>query len=181
MCLWLVLHAFVEYETVEAAEKAVDLCLDQVATLNDEQDWRNGMRVKLLKRMLTGANLREIMGREGKPGGDLILRRTTVVELLIQLAMRSIKTRMIVMMIHLMKRQEGEHLSNSKEKNDGQKGRNRGRSRRQRYRGGPNGLGHGTTSSHALEPTKPPPGPRMPDGTRGFSMGRGRPPISNQS
>ncbi|AED95359.1 RNA-binding protein [Arabidopsis thaliana] len=36
------LHAFVEYETVEAAEKAV-------TTLNNEQDWRNGLRVKLLE------------------------------------------------------------------------------------------------------------------------------------
>ncbi|VVB08138.1 unnamed protein product [Arabis nemorensis] len=36
------LHAFVEYETVEAAEKAA-------STLNDEQDWRNGLRVKLLE------------------------------------------------------------------------------------------------------------------------------------
>lgn len=42
--------------------------------------------------------------------------------------------------------------------------------------------GHGTTSSsHPIEPSKPPPGPRMPDGTRGFTMGRGRTPISNQS
>ncbi|XP_052179952.1 la-related protein 6A isoform X2 [Diospyros lotus] len=38
------LHAFVEYETVDAAEKAV-------AMLNNEQDWRHGMRVKLLKRV----------------------------------------------------------------------------------------------------------------------------------
>ncbi|KAI3753829.1 hypothetical protein L2E82_25893 [Cichorium intybus] len=36
------LHAVVEYDTVEAAENAV-------ATLNNEQDWRHGMRVKLLK------------------------------------------------------------------------------------------------------------------------------------
>ncbi|KAK3038747.1 hypothetical protein RJ639_028354 [Escallonia herrerae] len=36
------LHALVEFETLEAAEKAV-------ATLNDEQDWRYGMRVKFLK------------------------------------------------------------------------------------------------------------------------------------
>ncbi|CAK9159709.1 unnamed protein product, partial [Ilex paraguariensis] len=41
-----VLYARVEYETVEAAEKAV-------ATLNDEQDWRCGMWVKLLERMRT--------------------------------------------------------------------------------------------------------------------------------
>ena len=69
--------------------------------------------------------------------------------------------------------EDGDRLS--KEKN-GQKGRNRGRPRRQRYRGS-NGLGHGTISS-SYEAARPPPGPRMPDGTRGFTMGRGRPPIS---
>lgn len=38
--------------------------------------------------------------------------------------------------------------------------------------------GHGNTpSAHAAEASKPPPGPRMPDGTRGFAIGRGRPPV----
>ncbi|KAF3675031.1 La-related protein 6A [Capsicum annuum] len=37
------LHAVVEYYSVEAAEKAVSI-------LNDEQDWRFGLRVKLLKK-----------------------------------------------------------------------------------------------------------------------------------
>lgn len=160
------LHAFVEYETVEAAEKAV-------ATLNDEQDWRNGLRVKLRKRMGNYGQRRQAWrgsdseknnsGRTSDPAGDEELQNLNDLH------------------DDTPDEEEGEHLSNSKEKNDGQKGRNRGRSRRQRYRGGPNGLGHGTTSSHALEPPKPPPGPRMPDGSRGFSMGRGRPPISNQS
>merc|ERR1712183_166020 len=65
--------------------------------------------------------------------------------------------------------EDGEHLS--KEKN-GHKCRNQGRPGRQNYRGN-NGLGHGRTSStHPIEAPKPPPGPRMPDGTRGFTMGR---------
>ncbi|GFP90442.1 hypothetical protein PHJA_001188100 [Phtheirospermum japonicum] len=58
------------------------------------------------------------------------------------------------------------------------KGRNRGRGRRQ-YHHGTNGHGHGTQiSSHGIEPSKPPPGPKMPDETRGFTMGRGRPLVS---
>nr|GEZ87964.1 la-related protein 6A [Tanacetum cinerariifolium] len=37
-------------------------------------------------------------------------------------------------------------------------------------------LGHRTAyHTHGGEISKPPPGPRMPDGTRGFTMGRGRP------
>jgi La-related protein 7 len=35
------LHAFVEYDTVEDAEKAI-------VELNDERNWRNGLRVRLL-------------------------------------------------------------------------------------------------------------------------------------
>lgn len=47
-------------------------------------------------------------------------------------------------------------------------------------------LGHGSapTSSRMEGPSKPPPGPKMPDGTRGFAMGRGRaappPPVGSQ-
>ncbi|MCD9642417.1 hypothetical protein HAX54_029243 [Datura stramonium] len=37
------LHAFVEYETVELAEKAV-------IELNDEDNWRNGLKVRILNR-----------------------------------------------------------------------------------------------------------------------------------
>lgn len=99
--------------------------------------------------------------------------------------------------------QDGEHLSKDK---GGQRYKNQGRSRKHKYRAG-NGLGtlllidssfyniiiiwilvvfitcfivlgHGSTpSTHAAEASKPPPGPRMPDGTRGFAIGRGRPPV----
>ncbi|CAK9146691.1 unnamed protein product, partial [Ilex paraguariensis] len=67
-----------------------------------------------------------------------------------------------------------------KEKN-GHRAQNRGRGRRQKYRG-TGGQGHGTiSSSHGVETSKPPPGPKMPDGTRGFTIGRGRPLASNPS
>uniref|UniRef100_A0A6N2N093 RRM domain-containing protein n=1 Tax=Salix viminalis TaxID=40686 RepID=A0A6N2N093_SALVM len=149
------LHAFV---TVEAAEKAV-------ATLNNEQDWRNGMRVKLLKQTAKHGQRRQVWrepdseknrkGRGTNLAGDVEKHHhssenhdDTPVE------------------------EDGEHIS--KEKN-GQQGGNRGRSRKNKFRAA-NGMGHGTTSFHAVEPTKPPPGPKMPDGTRGFTVGRGRPP-----
>lgn len=73
--------------------------------------------------------------------------------------------------------EDGDHLL--KERN-AYKAQNRGRGRVQRYRG-TNGQGHGTvSSSRGSEASKPPPGPRMPDGTRGFSFGRGWTPASNQ-
>ncbi|KAH7568586.1 hypothetical protein JRO89_XS06G0018800 [Xanthoceras sorbifolium] len=157
------LHALVEYETVEAAEKAV-------ATLNDEQDWRNGMRVKLLKRM--GKYGHKMQAWRGSESEKNIIGHTSE-----QIGDEE-NNNLSEHHEDTPDEEEGDHLS--KEKN-GQKGRNRGRVRRNsRYRG-TNGLGHGTTSStHVLE-SKPPPGPRMPDGTRGFTMGRGRTPVAGQS
>ncbi|GMN28534.1 hypothetical protein TIFTF001_041184 [Ficus carica] len=157
------LHALVEYETVEAAEKAV-------ATLNNEQDWRSGMRVKVLKRMARHGQKKQPWrapdseknhaGRLPDRTGDEGNHNTSE---------------------HHNETPDEEVGPHSHKERNEQKGRNRGRSGRQKHRG-PNGMGHGTTwSGHSHEPPKPPPGPRMPDGTRGFTMGRGRPPISNES
>ncbi|KAE8674220.1 hypothetical protein F3Y22_tig00111769pilonHSYRG00608 [Hibiscus syriacus] len=155
------LHALVEYETVEAAEKAV-------TTFNDERDWRNGMHVKLLKRMGKYAP-RKQPWRGPEPEKNCNARASD---------QTGDDENHTLSQHHegLPDVEDGEHLS--KEKN-GQRPRNKGRARKPKTRGGTNGIGHGTTSSsHAIEPAKPPPGPRMPDGTRGFTMGRGRPPIS---
>ncbi|KAG5235190.1 la-related protein [Salix suchowensis] len=152
------LHAFVEYDTVEAAEKAV-------ATLNNEQDWRNGMRVKLLKQTAKHGQRRQVW-REPDPEKNRKGRGTNLagdVEKHHNSSENHDDTPV---------EEDGEHIS--KEKN-GQQGGNRGRSRKNKFRAA-NGMGHGTTSFHAVEPTKPPPGPKMPDGTRGFTVGRGRPP-----
>ncbi|TYH14679.1 hypothetical protein ES288_A06G239700v1 [Gossypium darwinii] len=181
------LHALVEYETIEAAEKAV-------ATLNDEHDWRNGMHVKLLE-------------RKGKHGQRKQAWRGPAHEKNINAQVSDqtgTEEKNASSEYHedIPDDEDGEHLS--KEKN-GFQPRNRRRGRRQKNRG-TNGhgitkpalsfsyflssfpirclrhTGHGTTSScHAVEPSKPPPGPRMPDGTRGFTMGRGRPLVSKPS
>ncbi|KAF3675032.1 putative pre-mRNA-processing factor 6-like [Capsicum annuum] len=80
---------------------------------------------------------------------------------------------------HPSKETTGEHAQ--KEKNGPRvPARSRGRGRRNKR--GTNGHGHGTTTStHGVEPSKPPPGPKMPDGTRGFAVGRGRPLSSSPS
>ncbi|KAE8720020.1 phospho-N-acetylmuramoyl-pentapeptide-transferase-like protein isoform X1 [Hibiscus syriacus] len=154
------LHALVEYETVEAAEKAV-------TTFNDERDWRNGVHVKLLKRTSKYAPRRQPW-RGPEPEKNSNARASD------QIGNYENHT---PSQHHegLPDVEDGEHLS--KEKN-GQRPRNKGRARKPKTHG-TNGLGHGTTSSsHAIEPAKPPLGPRMPDGTRGFTMGRGRPLVS---
>ncbi|KVH88325.1 la-related protein 6A isoform X2 [Cynara cardunculus var. scolymus] len=144
------LHAVVAYETVEAAE-------DAVATLNNEQDWRHGMRVKLLKRRVKtpqrkkGHDSEKKSNAQADPPGDKENQQSSE---------------------HHddppNEEHDGEHQSREK---NGNKGQNWRRSRKQKYQG-PSGMGHGS------EIPKPPPGPRMPDGTRGFTMGRGRPSVS---
>ncbi|KAG2276626.1 hypothetical protein Bca4012_043147 [Brassica carinata] len=161
------LHAFVEYESVEAAEKAA-------ATLNNEQDWRNGLRVKLLEQ--TGKFAQR---RPGRKEVDTVKDNTGQVH--DQIGGEENK-----------KSNEHQHhrhhhsdtpADNDSGDKNGNKTRSRGRGRRQNNQGG---NGHGSSPStssslhhyyhhHHVEVSKPPPGPRMPDGTRGFTLGRGKP------
>lgn len=158
------LHALVEYGNVEAAEKAV-------STLSDERDWRNGMRVKLLKRMdKYGQHKKQpLRGTDSTKNGHSRSSYHTGDE----------ENNGSGGNHDNMPSEEdgGDNVSND---NNG-RGKGRGRGRRQKYRSSI-GQGHGTTSSgQGNEPSKPPPGPKMPDGTRGFTMGRGRPLVSNES
>ncbi|XP_021854634.1 la-related protein 6A isoform X1 [Spinacia oleracea] len=149
------MYALVEYDTVEAAEKAV-------VTLNDEMDWRNGLRVQLLQKQ-RGSSLGRKTWRESdsEKGG----RAQMSVSAKDDNNNHSNEQR---------DDEDGEHRS---KEGNGRKGRNR--SKGQKYRGN-NGLGHGR--ANVVESSnKQPPGPRMPDGTRGFSMGRGQPPMSSHS
>ncbi|CAH8358967.1 unnamed protein product [Eruca vesicaria subsp. sativa] len=164
------LHAFVEYETVEAAEKAA-------ATLNNEQDWRNGLRVKLLEQAVKYAQRRPAR-KEVDPEKDNTGRVRD------QTGGEENKK---------ANEHQHHHHSDNLADNDvgdknGNKARGRGRGRRQNLQGS-NSSGHGTSPSnsssfhhhynnhhhHPVEVSKPPPGPKMPDGTRGFTMGRGKP------
>lgn len=148
------IYALVEYETVEAAEKAV-------ATLNDETDWRNGLRVQLLQKPM-GHGLE----RKARRGSDSEKASHAQVPVSAKDDNNNFSNEQ-----HEALDEDGEHMF--KERN-GRKGQNRSKGRK--YRGS-NGMGHGMASN--VEPFKPPPGPRMPDGTRGFTMGRGRPPMSS--
>ncbi|KAJ4901526.1 La-related protein 6A [Raphanus sativus] len=163
------LHAFVEYETVEAAEKAA-------ATLNNEQDWRNGLRVKLLEQAVKYAQRRPAR-KEVDSEKDNTGRMHD------QTGGENKKAN----------EHQHHHHSDTPADNDagdknGNKTRGRGRGRRQNHQGS-NSSGHGTSPSnsssfhhnynqhhhHPVDVSKRPPGPRMPDGTRGFTMGRGKP------
>ncbi|KAM1045468.1 hypothetical protein EV1_036068 [Malus domestica] len=152
------LHALVKYDTVEAADKAV-------TTLNNEEDWRNGMRVKLLKQVgKYGQRKQPWKGFESEKSSGNRSNDQTGDEEYHTVSVKHNDARTI-------DEEDGERVPKEK---TGHRGRNRGQSGRQKYRG-TNGFGHGTTTAnHGIEPWKPPPGPRMPDGTRGFTLGRGR-------
>ena len=96
--------------------------------------------------------------------------------------------RLLILALLFCLEQVEEH-ANDKEGAAQRKGRSRGRGKG-RGRGQYHHHHHGNRGNHvggttpnssinhhelATAIAKPPPGPRMPDGTRGFSMGRGKP------
>lgn len=166
------LHALVEYETVEQAEKAV-------ADLNDGGNWRSGLRVQLLlKRMGKYGHPtkgRQLDNADGHGHGEEEDVNNT--------SDTGNDKQSKVTAQHSDRHDELEgDTHHSNERNGGRKGRGRGRGKprgRGQYhgngRGHPVGLASTSSSSSGEVVVKQPPGPRMPDGTRGFTMGRGRP------
>ncbi|CAI8590844.1 unnamed protein product [Vicia faba] len=184
------LHAFVEYETVEAAEKAV-------ALLNNEQDWRNGMRVKFLNRMDKYAHKKQPWkgSNSEKNSSSHAPEKSRDEENHVSHAHKNqawkgsnsekntsshVSEKARDEENHVShehhedahEEKDGEHLSKDK---GGQRYPKQARARKHNKYRATNGMGHGGTSIHTAEASKPPPGPRMPDGTRGFAIGRGRP------
>jgi La-related protein 7 len=175
------LHALVEYESVELAEKAV-------AELTDERNWRSGLRVRLLLRRQAFQSKHSYQqaphqrARKASMDGELAMDEEEGVS-----EKNGEKGH----------ERGGEEFSGPQHHADrgddvmggeagdamGKKGRGRGRGGRTGGGGRGRGLHHHTHSGtppqnslYLLSETvgKPPPGPRMPDGTRGFSTGRGK-------
>ncbi|KAG9451176.1 hypothetical protein H6P81_011141 [Aristolochia fimbriata] len=147
------LHALVEYDTVEAVQKAV-------GTLNNEKNWRSGMRVEpLLKRM-------------GKYGlAPRVQKGAVSTKSVEHPATEDMGSEMQESRSSEHPIEEDEQISRNK------RGRRRNQGRKVHQQ---NGLGHGSATHGHEALSKPPPGPKMPDGTRGFTMGRGRP-LLNQN
>uniref|UniRef100_A0A1D1Z3U7 La-related protein 7 n=1 Tax=Anthurium amnicola TaxID=1678845 RepID=A0A1D1Z3U7_9ARAE len=150
-------HALIEYETTEAADNAV-------ITLNDETNWKSGMRVELLLRRMEKFGI-VLRGHKGASKKDPDMH-----------AVEAAGDEHNVEHLDYHDETAGEegvkYLSGGKIGQKVQKKR-RGKSG-QRHAG--NGHGHGRVpSGSSIEaPSKLPTGPRMPDGTRGFTMGRGK-------
>jgi len=200
-------HAFVEYEMVELAEKAV-------AELNEAGNWRNSLKVRFMLKHQTKES-KQSQGR-GRKGHDAEVEHeeddATTSEQQQQPIEKLSEECSGEWVTHVQEQAIGEEQGN--EKGVGQrKGRNRGRGKG-RGRGQPhqnqnqsqnqnhnhNGRGNHHQYQHqhhhhhqvGTPPSnnqmnnnmdqpgmgkQQPPGPRMPDGTRGFSMGRGKPVI----
>ncbi|KAG9129418.1 hypothetical protein Leryth_018482 [Lithospermum erythrorhizon] len=163
------LHAIVEYDTTEAAEKAVE-------ALNNEHDWRNGLRVKLLKNLNKPGQKKKVW-READPEKNPLVQASDQAahDDNHQFSDHQDDSHDEEVGEHLRNQRNGEHLP--KEKN-GHRDRNHGHGRRRVTNGHVRGP---LNPNHGFEPSKPPPGPKMPDGTKGFTMGRGRPLVVNVS
>ncbi|XP_020970637.1 la-related protein 6C isoform X2 [Arachis ipaensis] len=147
------LHALVEYETPDVAEKAVE-------KLNDERNWRKGMRVRVLFRCSSRKS-----DFDGYLDDDDMLNSDSA--------------------------EDSSHSNNTELTADTNVDENSVGSKKGWARG--RGKGRGRTQIHAGRGLLAPPsqpssvvlceastksntkGPRMPDGTRGFTMGRGKP------
>ncbi|KAK3126162.1 hypothetical protein QOZ80_7AG0552490 [Eleusine coracana subsp. coracana] len=176
------MHALVEYETLQQAEKAVE-------KLNDERNWRKGLRVRTVLRRSPKSVMRlkrpdfdHFVGSDDDSPHSQMSTDSPTPD-------------------HSPEAHHEDHQNGSK------KGWARGRGKLHVMaphspQSAPAGMvGHFDPSSPRatsqqkcpsspsrqasqkcpFSPRQPPQGPRMPDGTRGFTMGRGKPPASPTS
>ncbi|EXC17385.1 La-related protein 7 [Morus notabilis] len=153
------LHALVEYDTTEMAETAVE-------KLNDERNWRKGLRVRLLLRCSPKSVLKN---RRSEFDGILDADDAPLTESA-EDAFHSSQRESIT-------ETNGEESSTGQKKGWGRvRGKAQGRASNHIGRGL---LAPSPQSSNGnqgeVSPKQSPKGPRMPDGTRGFTMGRGKP------
>ncbi|KAF8406350.1 hypothetical protein HHK36_008437 [Tetracentron sinense] len=151
------LHALVEYENTNIAEKAVE-------KLNDERNWRKGLRVRLLHRR--------------SPRTVLKSRRSDYDHFAVNSEEDEVPSEL------LEDSPLAPNIENNAEDNSAgsRKGwaRGSGKSRvRTRSYNGRGLLSPSSKSSSSIQfetsSKHSPRGPQMPDGTRGFTMGRGKP------
>ncbi|KAI3430141.1 uncharacterized protein J3R85_008155 [Psidium guajava] len=165
------LHAFVEYESIDVADKAVE-------ELNDEGNWRSGLRVRLMHRR--GSKPSQARGKKGHDGEEPWEDEDASISEQ-QPSEKQLEESFEQSDAHF---QGNLGEENATDKEGGlRKGRGRGRGKgrgRGQYHQNNRGNHLGTPSMNNLtgnetaSMAKQPPGPRMPDGTRGFAMGRGK-------
>ncbi|KAG9155635.1 hypothetical protein Leryth_017044 [Lithospermum erythrorhizon] len=160
------LHALVEFENMESAEKAVE-------KLNDERNWGKGLRVRLLLRRSPRSVLKNRKAAFDGHDGYLDEEEGHQVEGGLednsQLQQQN-NTKPFAL------DNNAEDAATSSKKAMWSKGRGRPQQQRSSTSNGRGLLSQSSlpvnSESSAKQTIK---GPRMPDGTKGFNMGRGRP------
>ncbi|KAG6525803.1 hypothetical protein ZIOFF_015774 [Zingiber officinale] len=137
------LHALVEYETADQAEKAVE-------KLNDERNWRKGLRVRTMQK----CSPKSVM-RNKKLGFDHF-----------DMYCEDDQSPSSQSLGSTHNDQVPDH-NNEENQNGARKSWGRGRAKL--HGQGLNQIGEASSKLMSLQ------APRMPDGTRGFTMGRGKP------
>ncbi|CAK8577548.1 unnamed protein product [Lathyrus sativus] len=153
------LHALVEYETSDLADKAAE-------KLNDERNWRKGMRVRMLLRCSPKSVLKN---RKSEFDGYLDEDENQNSETAEDSSHPS--------NTEVCAENNGDETSVGSKKGWA-RGRGKGRGRTQNHTGRgllapPSPSGSLVLSEISTKPNAK--GPRMPDGTRGFAVGRGKP------
>ncbi|EOA23344.1 hypothetical protein CARUB_v10019416mg [Capsella rubella] len=169
-------HAFVEYERVELAEKAV-------AELNEERSWRSGLRVRLMLQDQTKEANHVLQGGGRKEEDDAMMRSDD----------KQFEDCGGERDGHVQEQTVGEEEQGHKKRRGhnrvqgggggGGRSENQNENAKQNQNHSGRGNHHPSNSqrnktdevSMGNQQQQPPPGPRMPDGTRGFSLGRGKP------
>ncbi|KAG8062920.1 hypothetical protein GUJ93_ZPchr0003g17424 [Zizania palustris] len=146
------LHALIEYETSHQAERAVD-------KLNDERNWRKGLRVRPVLRR----SLKSVI-RLKRPDSDHLMISDDEHSRPQSQASSDSPTAE-----HLPEHHHEDHHGG------GRRTWGRGRGRPQTPHSAAAAAPGHFDSLSLMSPRHAPRGPRMPDGTRGFAMGRGRP------
>ena len=159
------LHALVEYETTDITERAVE-------KLSDERNWRKGLRVRMLLRRSPKSVL-----KNRKSDFDGILEDEGP---LYDCGEETSNPSNLELVIDSPNGEENSAGSKKGWAWGRGKGRGRGQSHSSRSLITPSPLSSSTVQceSSAKQNSK---GPRMPDGTRGFTMGRGKPVSATNS
>lgn len=183
-------HAFVEYESVELAERAV-------VELTDEGNWRNGLKVRLLlnsvpkptqMRARKVAHEGQAIGRkDDTTSGEMLhLKESCFEDSSTELALQIHENQVENNTTNNTQKKERRHTSgnsnninanNTKGKGKG-KGKGHGRGRNHHALDSNSVLGcpqiEVPVGNDKVTISRTSPVPRMPDGTKGFSMGRGK-------
>ncbi|KAL8160583.1 hypothetical protein V2J09_002120 [Rumex salicifolius] len=155
------LHAFVEYDTANIAERAAE-------QLSDERDWRKGLRVRVLMRCSPKSVLKTRKS-------DFEIFADDLEHTLNDQSLEDFSPIAPELAVEI---NGEEHSTVPKKGSPRGRGKTKGRFNDRGLLTSPSLPSNLTIQCDLLGKQK---GPRMPDGTRGFTMGRGRPLRSQSS